>query len=114
MMAATSRGVTVARDNPLCGDSIELTVRAEADRITETTDRARACSLVKASARILADLVPGMSPGDARDLAARLDKAVHREGELPVGFDRIADVLLMPSRRECVLLPWRALNEALA
>lgn len=105
--------VTVRRDSPLCGDVIDLTVSVADDRVREATYQARACSLAVASARALAELLPQRSVSEARDLAARLELAVRGKAPLPEGFEAIAPVRLLPSRRGCALLPWRALVDAL-
>lgn len=112
-MAIAARPVTVHRDSPLCGDVIDLTVVLDDDQVVSASRRSRACSLVNASARILETVVPGRSFDEARALAERVQQAVRGHGPLPDGFDVVAPVLLMPSRRKCVLLPWEALTEAL-
>ncbi len=110
--AGLASTVTVRKDNPLCGDAIVLTVSVTGDLVEGTRQQARACSLTAASARALAELVPGRTVVDARDLAARLERAMRGEVPLPDGLDAVAPALLLPSRRGCVLLPWRALVQA--
>ena len=112
-MTAATGPVTVRRDNPLCGDEIELTISVAGGVIDMASDRTRACSLTRSSARLLARLVPGMTAAQARALAQRVDRAMKGTDALPDGFDEVAGVVLMPSRRRCVLLPWAALAEAL-
>jgi nitrogen fixation NifU-like protein len=111
--ATPDAGVTVRKDNPLCGDEIELTVTFGSGRIGAAAHRARACSLANASARLLAETVRGLTAAEARELASRVDHALRGANDLPAGFESIASVLLMPSRKRCVLLPWEALAEAL-
>lgn len=112
-LATTTETVTVRKDNPLCGDEVELTVTLDSGRIASAAHRARACSLANASARVLEQTVPGLTPAGARELAARVERALRGSAGLPDGFDAIAPVLLMPSRKRCVLLPWQALTDAL-
>jgi nitrogen fixation NifU-like protein len=111
-VAASSR-VAVRKDNPLCGDEIDLTVDVADGRIGPVSHRARACSFVRASATLLETAAPGRTLEDARELAERVDRALRGADTLPDGFERLAPALLMPSRRTCVLLPWRALIDAL-
>jgi nitrogen fixation NifU-like protein len=112
-VAASEFRVAVQKDNPLCGDAIDMTIDLADGRIAAASHRARACSLVKASAALLATSARGRTPDEARALAARVDGALHGNGRLPDGFEDLAPVLLMPSRRGCVLLPWLALLDAL-
>lgn len=111
--ATGSDRLTVRKDSPLCGDVIDLTVELVGDRVVTATHRARACTLVNASAQLLETAVSGRSFEDARVLGGRVDRAVRGLGPLPDGFETLAPVLFMPSRRGCVLLPWNALLSAL-
>jgi nitrogen fixation NifU-like protein len=111
--AAPTRSVRVHQENPLCGDEIELTVSVRGDRIERAAHRARACSVTLASARILERIAPGCLPELARELAEGLARAMRDQGALPEGLEDLSPVLLMPSRRKCALLPWRALVHAL-
>jgi nitrogen fixation NifU-like protein len=111
-LATATDTVTVRKDNPLCGDEIELTITFAAGRIGSAAYRSRACSLANASARVLTERVQSLSPDEACTLASRLRYALAGADALPAGFDGIAPVLVMPSRRRCVLLPWQALVDA--
>lgn len=112
-VATATDPITVRKDSPLCGDVIDLTVSLTDGRVGSASHRARACSLVNASARILAGAVPGLTPAEARGLALRVGRAMQGAEPLPGGFEALAPALLMPSRRRCVLLAWEALLEAL-
>lgn len=105
--------IAVRKDSPLCGDVIDLTVKTWDGAVVGATYSAHACSLVKASAAILAEKAPGLSVEDALELSERVALAMRGEGALPGGFDKVAPALLMPTRRKCVLLPWDALAQAL-
>jgi nitrogen fixation NifU-like protein len=111
--APPSTRVDVRKDNPLCGDTIDLTVELVDGRIGSAASLARACSLVKDSAALLEAVAPGRTPDEARAVVACIDRAVRGRDTWPVGFERLEPVLLMPSRRGCVLLPWQALRDAL-
>lgn len=107
------RRITVRKESPLCGDVIDLTVGVDGDVVRGSSHHLRACSLVRASAEILDREVQGLTLDAARGLAARVASAMNGSVALPDGFDAVASVLLMPSRRKCVLLPWQALAGAL-
>jgi NifU-like protein involved in Fe-S cluster formation len=113
LSAPAASSATVHVDSPLCGDVVDLTATVAGDRVISATYRSRACSLVVASARLLADAVPLLSVADARELAVAVDAALRGARPLPAGFEGLSAVLLMPSRRGCALLPWRALAQAL-
>jgi NifU-like protein involved in Fe-S cluster formation len=113
LAADSGAAVTVRKDNPLCGDVIDLTVAVMDGRLDRVSHRARACSLVIASARILADVVPGLTLEEARDLALRVDRAMQGHEPLPTGFGAVTPAVLMPARRRCVLLAWHALRDVL-
>lgn len=113
MTTAIPPSITVRRDSPLCGDVIDLTIDLAGGRIGAASYRARACSLVKASAGLLEAAAPGRTFDEARALAAHIDRALDGLDTLPGGFERLSGALLMPSRRGCVLLPWRALVDGL-
>lgn len=111
--ATPPANITVRKDSPLCGDVIDLTVGVADGRIARASYRARACSLVKASAALLEEAVRGRTLDEARALAARIDRAMHGLDTLPDGYERLSGALLLPSRRGCVLLPWRALVDGI-
>jgi nitrogen fixation protein NifU and related proteins len=105
--------VTVRKESPLCGDVIDLTVGIDGDVVRGASHHAQACSLVRASAEILEREVEGLTFEGAAVLATRVAGAMRGERPLPDRFDAVAPVLLMPSRRKCVLLPWDALLAAI-
>ena len=112
--AVPATTIAVRRDSPLCGDVIDLEVTLDGDRLVSTAHRARACSLVVASARILDALAPGLALDAVLRIGRDLETALAGNGPMPDGFDAVAHVRALPSRRRCVTLPWRALADALA
>ena len=114
MIVVSPATITVRRDSPLCGDVIDVSISIDRDRVVSTSHHARACSLTVASARIIDAVVPGRSVDDVRGLAGIVERAVRGGDALPDGFDAIAMVRVMPSRKACVLLPWHAVLDALA
>ena len=109
---------TAARDNPLCGDDVAIDVALREGRLTALAHRVRGCVLCQASASVLGAIAPGRAPAEIARARAAL-AAMLREGrnapdspweELAV-FLPVRDV---PSRHECVLLPFDTLGDALA
>lgn len=102
--------------NPLCGDrvSVQLTCTAEG-RIGRVLYHARACAICTASADLMAEIVPGMTPAEvaatAREFEAALRKRQPLAAENPLAcFQPLSDV---PSRISCATLGWTALLSAL-
>ena len=61
---------SAARDNPMCGDRIEVRVRLEDGvRVSDAAFEARGCAISLASADLMAELVPGHTADDIRELA---------------------------------------------
>ncbi len=109
---------SAACSNPMCGDEvrIELALDADAGRITRLAHRTRGCLLCRASASLLAQLA-GQCSGDAGQLQGmheQLAALLGGEGSDGGNFAMFAPVASRPSRQACVLLPWQALEQALA
>lgn len=103
--------------NPLCGDQVLVEVCIENGRIRDVSARSRGCSIAVAAGSVMAELVGGLGAAQVAELREGLAQLVNGEpggAELDRAlraFERVAD---LPSRRRCALLPWEALEEALA
>lgn len=105
---------TATASNPLCGDTIEVDVRAVDGRIEGLAHRSRGCALVAASASLLAETSTAGSAADALARASALRDWLSGSGALPRELGPLEAVHVFPSRRRCVLLPWDAFFLALA
>jgi nitrogen fixation NifU-like protein len=107
-----------ARDNPLCGDDVEVEVALRDGRVAAVAHRVRGCVLCQASASVLAGAAPGLTAAELR--AARRGVAAMLAGEGPVPGGAFAElaaflpVRAVRSRHDCVLLPFDTLGDALA
>jgi len=111
---------TATVTNPLCGDRVTIDVALEHGTIATVRHRVRGCALCKASAALIARAAPG---GDAESARAAADAAAgvlaHGKTDAPTPAAAWADlgafapVAAHKSRHDCVLLPFRALAEAL-
>ena len=105
-------------DSPLCGDEVTVHVKLAEGRVVALAHRVRGCVLCQAAASVIGRAAPGATPGDIRAARARLADMLERGGPAPEG--RFADLsafkpaAAVPSRRGCVLLPFDALEQALA
>jgi nitrogen fixation protein NifU and related proteins len=113
-MTITRTVVSARRDNPLCGDTIQLSIGIEDGLLRPMGHQAHACSIVVTSAGILSRVVDGATVEGARELAGRIERALSGFEALPDGCEAISPVLLLPARRRCALLPWQALRDVLA
>ena len=104
-------------DNPLCGDRVTVDIRIRRGRLDELGHEVRGCLLCEAAASMIG--AHGIGE-DAQALRAVCGAVVAMLGEgtpPPPGrwhcVAAFGPVRAHPSRHECVLLPFRALVQAL-
>jgi nitrogen fixation NifU-like protein len=109
---------TIALNNPLCGDEIDLHLRVEGDVIKDVRFVGRGCSISQAAASMMTQVVKDARVADAVALAARMSAMMH--GDEAAAKDKalgdlraLAGVSRFPVRVKCALLPWNALQDAL-
>jgi nitrogen fixation NifU-like protein len=103
--------------NPLCGDRATVRLQVDAAGVVRTARfQARGCMIARASASLLTEAVTGRRVGEAIQLARTLEVMVARDSPpADVGpLEPLRGVRDFPARRSCVLLAWRALEEALS
>lgn len=105
---------SVECDNPLCGDRITLDLKGHDGHVGAIGHKTRGCLLTKAAASLIGREAPG---ADAARLAA-LEAAVREVLQTGTSSDPhlaiFAPVAAVRSRHDCVLLPFRALDQAIA
>ena len=108
---------TIALNNPLCGDEIDLQLRMEGDVIKEVRFIGRGCSISQAAASMMTQIVKEKSLADALAVADRMTAMMH--GDESAAADKslgdlraLAGVAKFPVRVKCALLPWNALKDA--
>jgi nitrogen fixation protein NifU and related proteins len=106
--------------NPTCGDEVTVRVALDGDVVADVSHEGEGCSISRASASVLHELVCGASVADSlarHDAFHALltgrgrvepDEAVLGDG---VAF---AGVARYPARVKCALLPWMAFKDALS
>jgi nitrogen fixation protein NifU and related proteins len=107
--------------NPLCGDELAIALALDGDVVREARFAGRGCSLSQASASMMTELVRGRTRREVRDLDRRFRALVRgdrgsedvEQGALGP-LRAFAGVARLPSRHRCALLPWDALERALA
>ncbi len=109
--------VALERNNPLCGDEIELFVRFLDDDVQDIAFEGKGCSISQASASMMTEKVKGKSVKDARELTESIRRmmAGEEEGDADTIGDLVSlrGVVKYPVRIKCALLGWNTLLEAL-
>jgi nitrogen fixation NifU-like protein len=109
--------VSLERNNPLCGDEIELFVKFNGDTIEGIAFEGKGCSISQASASMMTEKVQGLSVKDATSVAESIKAmmAGEAEGDQKQLGDLVSlkGVVKYPVRIKCALLGWNTLEEAL-
>jgi nitrogen fixation NifU-like protein len=109
--------VALERNNPLCGDEIELFVKFEGDNVEGIAFEGKGCSISQASASMMTEKIKGLSVKDASQLAETIKRMMASEEE--GNPDELGDLISLkgvvkyPVRIKCALLGWNTLLEAL-
>ena len=115
-LTAPDRSVTL--DNPLCGDRVTLDLTLEDGRVGRVGHLVRGCLLCEAAAETIAEHAPGKTATELAEARAALAAILHEGAAAPAGeWSSLAiftPVHAVKSRRDCVLLPFEALEKALA
>ena len=109
--------------NPLCGDSITLSLRVEEDRLNEIKYEGIGCAISQSSSSMMTDAVKGKKISEVQKTAKGF-KAIFglkEEGSTPVKLneDELGDLAALegvkkfPVRIKCAILPWNTLLETL-
>lgn len=109
--------IALERNNPLCGDEIELFVRFDGADVAGVAFEGKGCSISQASASMMTEKVKGLSAKDAVALAESIKRMMageDGEDEKVLGdLVSLKGVVKYPVRIKCALLGWNTLLEAL-
>lgn len=109
--------VALERNNPLCGDEIELFLKFNGETIEGIGFEGKGCSISQASTSMMTEKVGGMTVKDADELAETIKRmmAGDEDGDPDVLGDLVSlkGVVKYPVRIKCALLGWNTLLEAL-
>ncbi len=103
--------------NPLCGDSLSLTLRITDGKLSELRFNGQGCAISVASASLMSEAVTGKSLADVttlyNDVHALLTDG-QRAPQRPLGkLMALSGVVQFPARVKCASLCWHTLNAAL-
>jgi nitrogen fixation NifU-like protein len=106
--------------NPFCGDEVTLQVKLDAEgRVAAVSSVSRGCSIIQASASMMAELMEGRTLEQLTEVSQRFRRFMQGP---PVGEGEISElgdlealqvVRRYPVRIKCALLPWLALEEGI-
>ena len=109
--------VALERNNPLCGDEIELYVKFNGGSVEGVAFEGKGCSISQASASMMTEKVKGLPVKDAIGLTESIKRmmAGEEEGDANTLGDLVSlkGVVKYPVRIKCALLGWNTLLEAL-
>lgn len=105
--------------NPLCGDTIHLTLMVEGGRVKDVKFEGHGCAISTASASLMTEAVMGKTVEQAHDLFQRFHRMVTEDGYVDDSeeFERLvvlAGVKEFPNRVKCATLAWHTLESALS
>jgi len=102
--------------NPICGDRVEWQLHIADQKIAEVWCETKGCALCKASSAVLYE---GLIGSSTNQVYTRTVQFLQDVDALLAGEHATRDVALFsalptaPARQECVLLPWKALLQAM-
>ncbi|MFC3494173.1 Fe-S cluster assembly sulfur transfer protein SufU [Glycomyces rhizosphaerae] len=105
--------------NPTCGDEITLRVHVEGDKVADVSYDNVGCSISKASASVMYELVNGTTVDDALAKLAEFTELMNSKGQSEGDEESLEDAIAFagvskyPMRVKCALLGWMAFKDAL-
>lgn len=109
--------VALERNNPLCGDELELFLKFDGENLEGIAFDGKGCSISMASASMMTEKVKGLSVKEAGALAESIKRmmAGEEDGDPETIGDLVSlkGVVKYPVRIKCALLGWNTLLEAL-
>ena len=109
--------VLLERNNPLCGDEIELFLKFDGDQLQGISFDGKGCSISLASTSMMTEKVKGLSAEQAREVTESIKRMM--AGEEDGDPDTLGDLVSLkgvvkyPVRIKCALLGWNTLLEGL-
>jgi nitrogen fixation NifU-like protein len=109
--------VALERNNPLCGDEIELFLKFNDGAVEGVAFEGKGCSISQASASMMTETVQGKDVKEALALVESIKRmmASEEEGDPQALGDLVSlkGVVKYPVRIKCALLGWNTLQEGL-
>ena len=109
--------VVLERNNPLCGDEIEVFLKFDGDSVEGIAFDGKGCSISQASASMMTEKIKGLDAKEAAALAESIKAMM--SGDEDGDADRLGDLVSLkgvvkyPVRIKCALLGWNTFLEGL-
>lgn len=111
----TAPAASARLDNPLCGDRVTIDISLADGSIQAVGHDVKGCLLCEAAAAAIAEWAPRKSPAAAKEMVGAMRRMMKEGAPSPEpGMAIFTPVQDAKSRRDCVLLPFEALEKALA
>ncbi len=118
--ALASADIESEEFNPFCGDRVILQIKLDdAGRIAQVSSRCEGCSIIQATASMMAEALLGKSLEQAAALDHAFRAMMRGESLDQEAAPELGDLVAMqavreyPVRIKCALLPWLALEEGM-
>lgn len=108
--------LSASRTNTTCGDSVEVWVKLDGERVVDVRFQGKGCAISVASASMMTDALKGKTLSDVRDVARAFKAVVMGEAKPTPDLGELAalsGVSKLHARRKCALLAWQTLEDAL-
>lgn len=103
--------------NPFCGDEVILQIKLDSQgRVAAVSSVSQGCSIIQASASMMADVMVGETLDQLAELSQRFRRFMQGDehGTKELGDLKALQVVRQyPVRIKCALLPWVALEEGI-
>ncbi|CAN5249934.1 SUF system NifU family Fe-S cluster assembly protein [soil metagenome] len=106
--------------NPNCGDEVTLSIEVRDGTLAAIGWQGHGCSISQSSASLLAQLLEGTTVTEAHALLEEFREAMRSRGTIELDEERFGDAIALNgvsryvARVKCAMLPWVALEAALA
>ncbi len=116
-LATTTNAMTL--HNPTCGDTINLQVEVEDNKIKNIAYTGDGCTISQASASMMTDAVKGKTTEEALAMAKTFSEMASGKEHSKADVDQRGDAQILtsimefPARIKCATLSWWALQRAL-
>ena len=106
------------QSNPLCGDSVEVYVALDGERVRQAGFTGEGCSIMRATASMMTELARGKTLSEIRELSRCFTRVIAGHVDLKdtqaLGdLSALSAIHRVPARTRCAMLPWEALEAAL-
>lgn len=110
----------VSGSNPLCGDSLQVYIALDGDRVRAVSFEGHGCAISVASASMMTQMLEGAARADAIETIEHVrDMLLASEGDAldadlaDMSVAALAAVRRYPTRVKCATLAWQAVHGAL-